>query len=918
MSNVPKISLKEKLRLAKAKKVETPEVITDQKFIQPTVPELPPFSAEPTNVRVEKQRKSRKINPKDLIVSKPQLKNSKEMEPRLLTSDEINEILLGIPIPIKIAPENLKILTRNGTLQRPRINYSSDPEISMLMYNEIVDHHRIILAEMYLTPLAIPDFKNYMTIQFNIAKSEPGSKPGISSGDAITAPVIQGTMNSFHQSGILKTVSYGIKYIEELIDATGKPGGSQRKQLTNTIHFKNKYLTFSQVLEYRRKIVEVTIGDIIKDYEILPVNELQVSTWYQTYLKLLPTDLGKYGLRLYLNTQHIFDYRINISEIRDALIKERPSLINIVISPTFAGIVDIYPIEANLGQAFESEMGKGTQIDPNYTSIIFLQNLIIPQLDKIKIKGIEKIDNLFPVAVPIWSTIKNIQKITEQKWNLIYDSKVLKLFNLKINRTIELLEELKFQIIERYSDHIIVNLPDDYKTIVPGKILNPNEYVNSKLDADKENLKISYENLKEHVSAFAPYPTSQLAKLSTYYMAETNGANMEALFEIRELDHNIMISNDIHDTRRILGIEGARNLLIKDFIDYLNAQGSGVDPRHIILISDFMTNKGEYLGFTKSGIDQQETSTHEQASFERATETFFNSAVFGERVPVSSVTQSVFVGAPAGFGTNYNRVMIHEEKRKEYKDKVSKISKISVAEAETGMDVFNDINFAGPSLYFGDSEFDRAPTNLLISNPQNPGGPVLANYSKPIAEKVGGLPLDRKTLNLNLASNVKISIPSKYTGNLNPEVKITPEPIVSDLVKSSVSRIPGIPRLDQDVPYQIPLKSGDFVGTNANVELKGVPTIKGVPRLKLGMPKVLAIPKPGGADIVPISGLTDSKISGIPITPVIPKGPIKGIPRFNSKPEAKEVEGGGINNLNPTVPTIAKPIDLDAFLNEYE
>jgi hypothetical protein len=379
-----------------------------------------------------------------------------------------------------------------------------------------------------------------------------------------------------------------------------------------------------------------------------------------------------------------------------------------------------------------------------------------------------------------------------------------------------------------------------------------------------------------------------------------------------------------------------------------------------------MTNKGEYLGFTKTGVDQQETSTHEQASFERAVETIFNSAVFGERVPISSVTQSVFVGAPGGFGTNYNRVMVHEEKRKEYTEKISKISKVSVADAEAGMSVFNDIdsvNFSRPSLYFGDTEYDRIPSNLFVSNQQHAGGPVVANYGKSLGEKISGLPLDRNDLNLKLNPNIKISLPSEYTGNLNENVayggtRIAPKPVISGLVKSSVARIPGVPRLDQDVPYQIPLKSSDFlesgvtgdtvenkiqeigggnvninVGVQSNVgvqEIRGVQgmnTGKGVSRIKLGAPKILGIPKPGGADFIQIGNLTDSKLSGVPITPGIPKKRVIGIPRIISRPEPREngveVEVGNVGNLNPSVTRsvgsirkIAQPINLDEFLKD--
>jgi hypothetical protein len=878
-----KLTLKEKLAKVKVNaenKANKTEIKSDVVALTPAVPIPEQFTVATSSSRIQKQRMSRKKNPKEIIISNPHLNPTTENMPRLLTTAELDFLLEGIPIPKKIRPQLLSPLLAVNP-NRPRINYSSDPDISYLIYVEIREYFKMLLSEIKLTPSALTDYRTYMTTQFFLSRGIPGTSVGIGAADAISAPITQSTLNSFHSSGTSKSISYGIEYLEELINAS-----KVRKQTTNTIHFKNKFLGFERVLEYRRKLVQLNLENLVKDYDILPATELSRDYWYPDYLAIYKTEISRSGLRLYLNPQLMFDYRVGITEIRNALIQEKPGLITVVIAPTYENIVDIYPIEAAIGQVFKSTY-KDKEVE--VTSEIFLQNLMLPLLSKIKVKGINKITNLFPVSVPIWAGIKSTQMMGDGIWNCIYDPKVLTINNLKVDRIKALLQFLNFTILEEYETQIVIKMPSDYKNILPGKTLGPNEYILGKIEAEKERADEEYEMT-------LIYPYSELLDLAYYWIAETNGSNLEALFAIRELDHDVLTTNDVHEAKEIFGIEGAKHILLKEFIDALDSLGSGTDPRHLVLMTDFMTNKGLYLGFTNTGVEAQETSGYEQAAFERANEKLFNTAVFGERLPVSSVTPSVFVGADANFGTNYNKIVPKESEQKTNLQIANSITQLSVTDAENALDVYDDstsFTFSNPSIEIpgnANIDFDPSIRSLLA---QKSASTLNAPFIKNPANSSIGLPPSNSNLNVNINPNPTIGLPTRYNGKVESIPKFNPTPIRSELLTNSVGRISGIPRLDNPQPIHLPISTDHFYENNLPIQMKSA--------IKAETPaKVIGIPRPGTFDAIPVSNLTNSGVSAVPI--------IKGIPKLQLK---------GIPPLKVSLPSsnTAKPIDINDFLN---
>ena len=73
--------------------------------------------------------------------------------------------------------------------------------------------------------------------------------------------------------------------------------------------------------------------------------------------------------------------------------------------------------------------------------------------------------------------------------------------------------------------------------------------------------------------------------------------------------------------QQVLGIEAARSVISLELKYIMSQYGIKVDCRHLMLLSDVMTFKGEILGITRFGVAKMRESVLMLASFEKTTVT---------------------------------------------------------------------------------------------------------------------------------------------------------------------------------------------------------------------------------------------------------------------------------------------------------
>ena len=75
------------------------------------------------------------------------------------------------------------------------------------------------------------------------------------------------------------------------------------------------------------------------------------------------------------------------------------------------------------------------------------------------------------------------------------------------------------------------------------------------------------------------------------YSVQTDGVSFETAWEFADIiDVNQIRSNDIGAVLKTYGVEAARSTIIQECVSVFGAYGISVNPRHLGLIADYMTN----------------------------------------------------------------------------------------------------------------------------------------------------------------------------------------------------------------------------------------------------------------------------------------------------------------------------------------
>ena len=108
-------------------------------------------------------------------------------------------------------------------------------------------------------------------------------------------------------------------------------------------------------------------------------------------------------------------------------------------------------------------------------------------------------------------------------------------------------------------------------------------------------------------------------------------------------------TNNVLETYQVLGIEAARVIIIAE-IDAVMGE-MGIDPRHMALLADVMTYKGEILGITRFGLSKMRDSTLQLASFEKTADHLFDAASGCKTDGIEGVSECIIMGQSVGLGT---------------------------------------------------------------------------------------------------------------------------------------------------------------------------------------------------------------------------------------------------------------------------
>ncbi|MEL9909132.1 MAG: DNA-directed RNA polymerase subunit A'' [Desulfurococcus sp.] len=214
------------------------------------------------------------------------------------------------------------------------------------------------------------------------------------------------------------------------------------------------------------------------------------------------------------------------------------------------------------------------------------------------------------------------------------DPEMLEDKGLSIDVVIEKLKELDVGEVSRGDDpyEVIISLREEYL-----------DY--SKLEKLRNKL------LSLHLKGIKEIRKVIIQKRGDEYVIISEGSNLEEIMRIEGVDWRRVYTNNIHEIERVLGIEAARQAIIKEIKEILDDQGLDVDIRHIMLLADMMTWTGHVRQIGRMGVAGEKPSVLARATFEMTVQKLLESAATGEEDRLYGVTENIIIGQTIPVGT---------------------------------------------------------------------------------------------------------------------------------------------------------------------------------------------------------------------------------------------------------------------------
>ncbi|XP_075466476.1 DNA-directed RNA polymerase III subunit RPC1 isoform X3 [Ascaphus truei] len=146
------------------------------------------------------------------------------------------------------------------------------------------------------------------------------------------------------------------------------------------------------------------------------------------------------------------------------------------------------------------------------------------------------------------------------------------------------------------------------------------------------------------------------------YKLLVEGDNLRAVMATHGVKGSGTTSNNTYEVEKTLGIEAARSTIINEIQYTMVNHGMSIDRRHVMLLGDLMSYKGEVLGITRFGLAKMKESVLMLASFEKTADHLFDAAYFGQKDSVCGVSECIIMGIPMNIGTGLFKLLHRADK----------------------------------------------------------------------------------------------------------------------------------------------------------------------------------------------------------------------------------------------------------------
>lgn len=478
-----------------------------------------------------------------------------------------------------------------------------------------------LLKDVAICPSGCEEFGKNIYTKFHRSLAEPGEMVGIIAALSIGEPTTQGTLSTFHFSGLGdKDVTLGVPRMEECLNSTKKPKTPSCLIYINSNEFKTlednlkKAQTKEMRIELKKNCLEYLQGlknklqycdvkyflksspkiKFVEDDQpgFSPVSLYKPKPykpeWWVDICKPSPVMKNEWVIELEFDIVKLHGMKVTVQTIADIIqnqdIDKPFGKFGCVVSPNAVGRIDVY---------------------------IDFDEIEIPDLLSNREHDAKKQKNKK-------ETPDDLEDDTEIPEDLEDDT-----------------EDYDLEEPNRYDLHLITE--DNFKyfytrDIVCKKIL--------------EMAICGVENINKI------FPKEVGAGDDRHWVIDTQGCNFRKILNVDCVDYVNTTCDDFWQVYFTLGIEAARQTLLVEYTKSLSFDGAYIDPRHISLLVDSMTVTGTITSVSRTGINRN-TGPLKKCAFEQTVDNFCIAAANTEKELVNSVSSRIIMGSLANIGTGY-------------------------------------------------------------------------------------------------------------------------------------------------------------------------------------------------------------------------------------------------------------------------
>ena len=259
---------------------------------------------------------------------------------------------------------------------------------------------------------------------------------------------------------------------------------------------------------------------------------------------------------------------------------------------------------------------------------------------------------------------KNVEKISVKVLEILMEDVIdeinVDLLKMRIEVTLDPKKLAKYDVSEKSVNKLV---KDKFKK---SKITTGKNMVNIRPRDDVDikylyKMKVKLKGLR--VSGVSGITQVLPVKHGDRWIIKTAGSNLKDVLKLKEVDIEQTTCNDLYEVYKVFGVEAARNLIIEEALNVLRGQGIEVDVRHLMLVSDVMTNRGDIQGIGRYGVSGKKSSVLARASFEVPLKHLFNAAMHNETDNLKSVVENVMVNQPIPIGTGMVHLLVKQQEK---------------------------------------------------------------------------------------------------------------------------------------------------------------------------------------------------------------------------------------------------------------